>query len=310
MNQKTGTRPKQFSIDPPSAGTIMNPSVPATHELSWAPAPHFILIGDSKTPISSALACSPDPCQSSSNLQTLHSAASPDIISNFNALEKQTKDDISRQNSLLSSMQSNYSFLYDKTRQLEAGSNNTVLWRMPSVRFVFDSAESAHRQAKPFDDKTSGYSSPVFRTQPYGYNFIIRFHLYGIDTTAGQFATLIFAFFPGDYDGLLRWPFPKDIHVSLRDRRDPLNPWTQTTHPTQRTHFRRPTSSLKNDACTVALYKYIAHSQFFSETDGYIVNDTCCMEKSFSDPIVQKSSLQKLPFSPFPWKRPIIFHLL
>ena len=169
MNQKTGTPPRQLSIDPPSAGTIMNPSVPETHELPRAPAPQIIIMGDSKTPKLSPLASS-IPCQSSSNLQTLHSAASPDVISKFNALEKQTKDGLSGQKSLLLSIQSNYSFLYDKIRQFDAGSDNTILWRMPSVRFVFDSAKSAHRQSKPFDDKTSGYRSPVFRTHPYGYN--------------------------------------------------------------------------------------------------------------------------------------------
>ena len=155
------------------------------------------------------------PCQSSSSLQTLHSAVSPDIISQFNALEKQTKDDFSRHKSILSRIQSNYSFLYDKIHQLEASSNNTILWRLPSVRFIFNSAKSAHCQSKPVDDKTTGYWSPVFRTHPYGYNLIIRFHPYGIHTTAGQFATLIFAFFPGDHDGLSRWPFPKKLFISV-----------------------------------------------------------------------------------------------
>ena len=35
------------------------------------------------------------------------------------------------------------SVLYDKIRQLEAGSNITILWRIQSVRFIFDSAKSA-----------------------------------------------------------------------------------------------------------------------------------------------------------------------
>ena len=48
------------------------------------------------------------------------------------------------------------------------------------------------------------------------------------------------------------------------------------------------------------LYKYIPHSKLFSETDGYIVNDTSYIEISFSDPTVQESSTNKLPFSPFP----------
>ena len=256
-------------------------------------------MGDSKPPKSSALPSS-IPCQVSSSPQTPHSAVSPDIISKFNAMENQTKDDLSRQKSLLSSIPSNYSFLYDKIRQMEAGSNNTILWRLSSVRFIFDSAKLAHRQSKPIDDKASGYWSPVFRTHLYGYNFIIRFEPYGIDATAVQFATFIFAFFPGDYDGLLRWPFPEAIHLSLRDQLDPLNAWTQTIQPTQEPPFRRPTTSLKNDAFAVAFYKYIPHSKLFSEADGDIVNDTCYIEISCSDPNVQKSSIQKLPFPHFP----------
>ena len=244
MNQKTGT--------PPSAGTVTNPSVPETHELSRASVSQIILMGDSKTSTSSALPSSPIPRQSSLSPQMPHSTVSPDIISKFNALEKQIKCDLSHQKSLLSSIQSNFSFLYDKIRQLEAGSNNTILWRISSVRFIFDSAKSAHRQSKPIDDKTTGYWRLVFRTHPYGYNFLIRFHPYGIDATAGQIATLIFAFFPGDYDGLLRWPFPKAIHLSLRDQLDPLNAWTQTIQPTPEPPFRRLKSSLKNDAFAAA----------------------------------------------------------
>ena len=258
MNPKTETPPRQFSIDPPSAGTVTNPAVPETHELPRASASQIILMGDSKIPKSSGLP-SPSLCQISSSPQTPHSAVSPDLLSKFNALEEQTKGDLSRQKSLLSSIQSNYSFLYDKIRQREAGSNNTILWRISSVEFIFDSAKTAHRQSKPIDGKTTGYWSPVFRTHPYGYNFIIRFHPYVIDATAGQFATLMFVF-PGDYDGLLRWPFPKAIHLSLRDRLDTLNAWTQTIQPTQEPPFKRPTSSLKNDAFAVDFYKYIPHS--------------------------------------------------
>ena len=229
---ESGTLPKPFSIDTPTAGTVTNPSVPESHGLSRASGSQIILMGDSKTPKSSAVP-SPVPCQSSSSLQTPHSAVSPDIISKFNALEKQSKDDLSRQKSLLSSMRSNYSFLYDMIRQLQAGSNYTILWRLPSVRFIFDLAKSAHRQSEPIDDRSSGYWSPAFRTHSYGYNLIIEFHPFGIDTAAGQCATFIFAFFPGHYDGLLRWPFPKVVHLSLRDQLDPLNVWTQTIQPTQ-----------------------------------------------------------------------------
>ena len=263
MNQTTGTPPKQFSIDPPSAGTLTNPTVPENRELPRASTSQIIPMGDSNIPKSPHLPPSLTPCQSSSNLQTPHSAASSDIISKLDALEQQRKDDLSRQKSLLSSIQSNYSFLYDKIRQLEAGSNNTILWRVSSVRFIFHSAKSAHRQSKPIDDKASGYWSPVFRTHPYGYNFIIRFHPYGIDATAGHFATLIFAFFPGDYDGLLRWPFPKAIHLSLRDQLDPLNAWTQTIQPTP-----EPPSDDQH------IFSRMTHSLLFSTIASHILNSS------------------------------------
>ena len=264
LNQKTGDLPKPFSIDPPSEGTSALPSA--------------------------------TPCQP---LQPLPPITPSNMLFRISTLEKTVQDDLSRQKSLLSSIHSNYSFLQDKFRPLEAGPSNTILWRIPSVRFVFDSAKSAHRRSKPIADKSSSFCSPVFRTHPYGYNFIVRFHPYGIDTVAGQFAILIFAFFPGDYDGILRWPVHKVIHLSLRDQLDPLNEWTQTIPPTQEPPFGRPTFSLKNDAFAVALYKYIPHTKLFSETEGYIVNDNCYIEISFSDPDVQKSSIQQPPFPPF-----------
>ena len=93
-NPRNGTHPKPFSIDPPSAGTVANPCVPETHEISRASASQIILMGDSKTPTSSALPSSPTFRQSSSRIRTLHPAVSPDIISQFSTLEKETKDDL------------------------------------------------------------------------------------------------------------------------------------------------------------------------------------------------------------------------
>ena len=42
-------------------------------------------------------------------------------------LEKLLNEEVSRTKSLLSGLQSNYSFLYDKIRQLESGVFNTIL---------------------------------------------------------------------------------------------------------------------------------------------------------------------------------------
>ena len=112
MNQKTGNPPKPFSIDPPSEGTSALPS--------------------------------PTSCQP---LQTLPPITPSNILFRISTLEKTVQDDLSRQKSLLSCIHSNYSFLQDNFRQLEAGSSNTFFWRIPSVRFFFDSAKSAYRRS-------------------------------------------------------------------------------------------------------------------------------------------------------------------
>ena len=111
--------------------------------------------------------------------------------------------------------------------------------------------------------------------------------------------TIFFAFFLGDYDNLLRWPFPETIHLGLRDQLEPLNTWTQKIQPTQTHPFRRPKSSPKNKAFAMAFHRFIPHSNFFNETEGYIVNDTCFLEISFSDPSSQNSTAQASVPHPF-----------
>ena len=167
------------------------------------------------------------------------------------------------------------------------------------MNFVYNSARSAHCASKPIDDKSSGYWSRIFCTHPYGYNFIIRFYPYGLGTNAGQFVTILFAFFPGDFDNLLRWPFPKIIHPGLRDQLDPLKTWTQKIQPTKEHRFRRPTSPPKNEAFAIAFHRFVPHFKFINKTEGYIVNDTCYLEISFSDPSSQNSTAQASVPHPF-----------
>ena len=93
----------------------------------------------------------------------------------------------------------------------------------------------------------------------------MRFNPYSIETATGQFATIIFAFalFPENYDGLVHWPFPKVVHLGLRDRLDPHNTWTRNLQPTLESPFRRPTSSMKYETFAVALYIFSSHSKRF-----------------------------------------------
>ena len=118
---------------------------------------------------------------------------------------------------------SQYFFLYDKIRQLEADNSDTIIRKIPSVKFVFDSAKVARSSSDAVIETPTGFSSLIFRTHPHGYNFFIKFYPYGTGTAAGKCASIIFTFFPGDYDNLLQWPFSKLIYIGLRDQLDPLN---------------------------------------------------------------------------------------
>ena len=270
MNQKTGSFPKQFSIDPPSAGTITNPTVPETHELPRAFTSQIILMGTSNTPKSSDLPSSPTPCQFSSNIQTPHPAASLDIISKLKALEKQTKDDLSRQKSLLSSIQSILTTPSCMTRFAN--------WKLA---LTIQSNGGCHRSDSSSIQRNQPIASLnllMTRLQVTGALFselipmatISSFNFTLMELTlqpdilqqsSSPFSLVTTTVF---YDG----HFSKVIHLSLRDQLDPLNAWTQTIQPTQKPPFRRPTSFLKIDAFAVALYKFIPHSKLFSETEG------------------------------------------
>ena len=293
-NQNAGAPQKPCTIDPPLEGAIASTSNFETHELLKTPTRQPVLMKNPDPSISSALSSS----SAQRPLSPVPTFKVP-IKVRIHQLEKLLNEEVSRNKSLLSGLKSTYSFLYDTMRQLEAGNSNTFLWRISSGNFVYISAKSAHRASNSIDYKSSGYWCPIFCTHPYGYKFIVRFYPFGLGTNAGQFVTIIFAFFPGDYDNLLNWPFPKVFHLGLQDQLDPLNTWTQQIQPTQQQPFRRPTSPPKNEAFAIALHRFIPHSKFFNATEGYIANDTCYLEISFFDPSSQNSTAQAFLLHPF-----------
>ena len=57
-------------------------------------------------------------------------------------------------------------FLYDKIRQLEPGTSDVIFWKIPSVKFVFDSAKVARPSSDPLIEPATSFSSSIFRTHP------------------------------------------------------------------------------------------------------------------------------------------------
>ena len=160
---------------------------------------------------------------------------------------------------------------------MESEGTGTILWKLTSLKLVFDTAKSSSRLDNAAKDPSTNYKSPVYRTHPYGYNFSVQFYLYGLDSAAGIHASIMIALFLGDYDGLLTWPFPKTIHLSVRDQLDPQTTWTFTFEPSEKISFRRPT---REPLPTLMNFNFFPHSKMFSKTEKFPLNDTLYLEKN------------------------------
>ena len=122
------------------------------------------------------------------------------------------------------------------------------MWKIPSVNFVFESAEAARPSSDPLIEPATSFSGPIFRTHPHGYNFFIKFYPSGIGPTTGKCASILFTLFLGDYDNLLKWPFSKIIHIGMQDQLDPLNTWMKTIRP-DRNPVQETHNFNKNGSC-------------------------------------------------------------
>ena len=93
------------------------------------------------------------------------------LASRICKMEKLFADEITMYTSITAGIHSQYLFLYDKIRQLEPGNSDAIIWKIPSVKFVFDSAKKARPSIDPLIEPATSFSSPIFRTHPHGYNF-------------------------------------------------------------------------------------------------------------------------------------------
>ena len=164
-----------------------------------------------------------------------------DLETRVKQLEEEINQAKNSRKTIASIYRSQFAFPYDRIRALQSGGTDTNLWKLLSLTLVFDAAKSSARLNDAAKDPSTHYNSPVYRTHPLGYNYFVKFYPYGMDSAAGNHASIVFALFPGDYDGLLAWPFPKTIHLSVRDQLDPLKKWTRTSEPSEKVSFRRPT---------------------------------------------------------------------
>ena len=166
--------------------------------------------------------------QPTPNPQEAPSTTLQNLTTRICKLEKLFANEISAYTSITAGIHSRFFFLYDKLRQLEPGHSDVNIWKIPSVKFVFDSAKVARPSSDPLGEPATGFNSPIFMTHHHGYIFFIKLYPYSIGPATGKCASILFTLFPGDYDNLLQWPFSKHIHIGVRDQLDPMNTWMKT----------------------------------------------------------------------------------
>ena len=256
--------PVPFTIDPPNSAAFQDSNLLGKIQISKP----RVTITLKRTSSATSWSQLTEPLRTPRSTQTL-SGHPLDSEARIKQLEEEITKASNSRETIASIYRSQFAFLYDKIRSLESGGSDTILWKLTSVKLVFDTTKSSARLDNAAKDPSTHYNSPVYHTHPYGYNFSVQFYPYGLDSAAGNHASIMFALFPGDYDGLLTWPFPKTIHLSVRDQLDPQNTWTIAFAPSEKISFRKPT---REPLPTLMNFNFFPHSKMFSKTENFLLN--------------------------------------
>ena len=267
--------PVPFTVDPPSSAAFQDSNALGSIQMS-KPRVTITLIRTSSTTSRSQLT---EPPRAPPSNQT-PSGSSSDLENRVKQLEEEITKAKNSRETILSIYRSPFTLLYDKFRALESAGSITILWNLTALRLVFDTAKSASQLDDANTNHSTHYNSPVYRTHRYGYNFFVQFYPHGLDSAAGNHASIMFAFFPGDHDGSLIWPFAKTIHLSVRDQLDPQNKWTITFAPSEKIFLRRPT---REPLPTLMNFNFFPHSKMFSKTETFFLDNTLYLEIKFTD---------------------------
>ena len=115
--------------------------------------------------------------QPTPNTKEAPSTTVQNLTSRICKLEKLFADEISTYTSITAGILSQFFFFHNKICQLEPGSSHVIIWKIPSVKFVFDSAKVAPPSSDPLIEPATSFISPNFRTRRHGYNFFIKLYL-------------------------------------------------------------------------------------------------------------------------------------
>ena len=177
--------------------------------------------------------------------------------------------------------------LHERIKSLDCGRTGVFIWKITGFDAIFQNAKRQHDlkvKGMQISDNNSAcdFCSPLFYTAPNGYLMYMRLYPFGCDSAAGNFVSLFVALSPGEYDGVLKWPFLNSIEISLLSQDDPADKWTQVITPggNNMTCFQRPSS--KSGNMSVGILHFIIHKLvvtivpikseicFFSESEEFL----------------------------------------
>ena len=185
--------PVPFTVDPLSSAAVQDSSTLGSIQI-LKPSITITLKRPSRTTSRSSLN---EPPRASPSSQTTFGPSS-DLENRVRQLEGEITKARESRETIASIYRSQFAFLYDRIRALESGGRDTILWKLTSLKLVFDTAKCSARLDNAAKDHSTHYNSPVYRTHPYGYNFFVQFYSYGLDSAAENHASIMFALFPGD----------------------------------------------------------------------------------------------------------------
>jgi len=205
------------------------------------------------------------------------------LITKVDMLEK-TVEDLKNDRERCKQLERFVMHLHERIKSLDCGRTGTFIWKITGFDAIYDNAKKQHEQklkglpVASDSNSACDFCSPLFYTSPNGYLMYMRLYPFGCDSAAGNFVSLFVALSPGEYDGVLKWPFLNSIEISLLSQDDPADRWTQVITPggNNMACFQRPSS--KSGNMSVGILHFIIHNKIYTKDSPYKKNDTIYIE--------------------------------
>ena len=91
----------------------------------------------------------------------------------------------------------------DQICQFEHNNSKFILRKDTSIKLVFESAQLWYLQRRRENASTTRHRSPIFCSQPYGYNFYLNLYPYGFAAAIATWASLSLSKSTGEYGDIL-----------------------------------------------------------------------------------------------------------